>query len=183
MLTGESILPKSSSFSRSQIYLRAPVGSTQARLSLLLNQVDYSAGELIFDTAEARPLTESDYLASRANTAGITTPDLSPTADPDNDGVSSAAEFLWGTDPFSASSVTRLGLGYTSTPNTLKLSWLAVPGSTYLIDQSQSLETMSRPIQTLEVKPSSTTSSTSPFTAEYDVPMTNSRSFYRIRPK
>jgi len=183
MLTGESILPKSSSFSRSQIYLRAPVGSTQARLSLLLNQVDYSAGELIFDTAEARPLTESDYLASRANTAGITTPDLSPTADPDNDGVSSAAEFLWGTDPFSASSVTRLGLGYTSTPNTLKLSWLAVPGSTYLIDQSQSLETMSRPIQTLEVKPSTTTSSTSPFTAEYDVPMTNSRSFYRIRPK
>jgi beta-glucanase (GH16 family) len=183
MLTGESILPKSSSFSRSQIYLRAPVGSTQARLSLLLNQVNYSAGELVFDTAEARPLTESDYLASRANTSGISTPDLSPTSDPDNDGVSSAAEFLWGTDPFSASSVTRLGLGYASTPNTLKLKWTAVPGCTYMIDQSPNVETMSTPTQIFEVTPSSTAGSISPFTAEYDVPMTSSKSFYRIRPK
>ena len=183
MLTGESILPKSSSFSRSQIYLRAPVGSTQARLSLLLNQVDYSAGELVFDTAEVRPLAESDYLASRANTSGISTPDLSPTSDPDNDGVPSAAEFLWGTDPFSASSVTRLGLGYTSTPNTFKLSWLAVPGSTYIINQSPNLETISTPTQTFEVTPSSTAGSTSPFTAEYEVPMTSLKSFYRIRPK
>jgi beta-glucanase (GH16 family) len=183
LLTGESILPKSSSFSRSQIYLRAPVGSTQARLSLLLNQVDYSAGELVFDTAEVRPLTESDYLSTRANTSGISTPDLSPTSDPDNDGVSSAAEFLWGTDPFSASSVTRLGLGYASTPNTLKLNWTAVPGSTYMIDQSPNVETMSTPTQTLEVTPSSTAGSTSPFTAEYEVPMTSSKSFYRIRPK
>ncbi|NBO26409.1 MAG: hypothetical protein EBU96_06405 [Actinobacteria bacterium] len=183
MLTGESTLPKSSSFSRSQIYLRAPVGSTQARLSLLLNQVDYSGGELVFDTAEARPLTESDYLATRANTAGISTPDLSPTADPDNDGISSAAEFLWGTDPFSSSSVTRLGLGYASTPNTLKLSWMALPGSTYLIDQSPSVETINTPTQTIEVTPSSTAGSTSPFTAEYDIPMTNSKAFYRLRPK
>jgi hypothetical protein len=183
MLTGESILPKSTSFSRSQIYLRAPVGSTQARLSLLLNQVNYSAGELVFDTAEARPLTESDYLASRANTSGISTPDLSPSADPDNDGVSSAAEFLWGTDPFSASSVTRLSFGYASTLNTLKLNWTAVPGSTYMIDQSPNVETMSTPTQTFEVTPSSTAGSTSPFNAEYDVPMTSSKSFYRIRPK
>ena len=183
ILTGESILPKSSSFSRAQIYLRAPVGSTQARLSLLLNQVNYSAGELVFDTAEARPLTESDYLACRANTSGISTPDLSPTSDPDNDGVSSAAEFLWGTDPFSASSVTRLGLGYSSAPNTLKLNWTAVPGCTYMIDQSPNVETMSTPTQTFEVTPSSTAGSTSPFTAEYDVPMTSSKSFYRIRPK
>ena len=183
ILTGESILPKSSSFSRSQIYLRAPVGSTQARLSILLNQVNYSAGELVFDTAEARPMTESDYLASRANTSGISTPDLSPTSDPDNDGVSSAAEFLWGTDPFSSSSVTRLGLEYASTPNTLKLNWTAVPGCTYVIDQSPNVETMSTPTQIFEVTPSSTAGSISPFTAEYDVPMTISKSFYRIRPK
>jgi hypothetical protein len=148
-----------------------------------LNQVNYSAGELVFDTAEARPLTESDYLASQANTSGISTPDLNPTSDPDNDGVSSAAEFLWGTDPFSASSVTRLGLGYASTPNTLKLNWTAVPGSTYMIDQSPNLENMSTPIQTFEVTPSSTAGSTSLFTAEYEVPMTSSKSFYRIRPK
>lgn len=183
LLRGESILPKSPSFSRSQIYLRAPVGSTQARLSLLLNQVNYFAGELVFDTAEARPLSEADYLSTRANTSGISTPDLRPTSDPDNDGVSSAAEFLWGTDPFSASSVTRLGLGYASTPNTLKLNWTAIPGSTYMIDQSPNVETMSTPTQTLEVTPSSTAGSTSPFTAEYEVPMTSSKSFYRIRPK
>jgi len=181
LLTGDAELPKSSTFSKSRLFLRAPSGSTQARLSLLLNQVANASGELVFDSADVRPLSSSDYLVARAESAGIASPNLSLTADPDGDGVSSGDEFVWGTDPYSSSSVTRANLTITSN-NIFRLRWLAVPGMSYQIDRFDSLANGTIPSQTISTTPSPQTGSTSNFTAEYDFPMTNSRAFFRIRP-
>lgn len=182
LLTGDSELPKSSSFSKSRLFLRAPSGSTQARLSLLLNQVANAAGELLFDSADIRQLSSSDYLVARAESAGISSPNLSPAADPDGDGVSSGDEFVWGTDPYASSSVTRATPSIPSS-GFFRLQWLAIPGMSYQIDRFDTLSNLSAPIQTISTTPSTTTGSTSSFTAEYDFPMTNSRAFFRIRPQ
>jgi hypothetical protein len=180
LLTGDSELPKTSTFSKSRLFLRAPAGSTQARLSLLLNQVANASGELVFDSADIRQLSSSDYLVARAESAGISSPNLSPTADPDGDGVSSADEFLWGTDPYSSSSVTRASLSSPST-NLFRLQWLAVPGMTYQIERFESLANSGTPSETISISPSSSTGSASSFTATQDFPMTNSRGFFRVR--
>ncbi len=181
VLTGDTELPKSSSFSKSRLFLRAPTGSTQARLSLLLNQVANASGELIFDSADFRPLSSSDYLVARAESAGIASPNLSLTADPDGDGVSSADEFTWGTDPYSSSSVTQAALSSPSA-NLFRLQWLAVPGVSYQIDRFDSLMNSNNPNETISVGPYPSTGSTLDFTAEQDFIMTNSRGFFRIRP-
>jgi beta-glucanase (GH16 family) len=180
LLTGDTFLPKSSSYSRSQVYLRAPTGTAKARIFLLLNQVAYGAGELVLDDAEVRELSQSDYLASRANSLGLIGANLLPSADPDNDGVSSADEFLWGTDPYSSSSVTRASLSSPST-NLFRLQWLAVPGMTYQIERFESLANTGTPSETISISPSSSTGSASSFTATQDFPMTNSRGFFRVR--
>ena len=182
LLSGDSELPKSSSFSKSRLFLRAPTGSTQARLSLLLNQVANATGELIFDSADMRELSSADYLVARAESAGIASPNLSLTADPDGDGVTSADEFIWGTDPYSPSSVTSASPSIPSA-NLFRLQWLAVPGMSYQIDRFDSLSNLSAPTQTISISPSTTTGSTSNFTAEYDFPITNSKAFFRIRPE
>ena len=178
LLSGDSELPKSSSFSKSRLFLRAPGGSTQARLSLLLNQVANAAGELIFDSADIRQLSSADYLVARAESAGISSPNLSPTADPDGDGVSSGDEFVWGTDPYSFSSVTQASLSIPLT-NLFRLQWLAVPGMAYQIERFDSLT--NPPAQTLSVSPSPPTGSAAPFTAEHDFPITDSKGFFRVR--
>ena len=181
LLTGDSELPKSSTSSKSRLFLRAPTGSTQARLSLLLNQVANASGELIFDSADVRPLSSSDYLVARAESAGIASPNLSLTADPDGDGVTSGDEFIWGTDPYSPSSVTRAELA-TPSANLFRVRWMAVPGMSYQIDRFDSLSTPNIPSQTVTTTPTTSTGSVAPFSAEYDFPTTNSRGFFRVRP-
>jgi beta-glucanase (GH16 family) len=180
LLTGDSELPKSSSYSKSRLFLRAPTNSTQARISLLLNQVANASGELLFDSADLRPLSQTDYLVARAESAGVSSPNLTSSADPDGDGVSSGDEFVWGTDPFSFSSVTRAELLQPSN-NLFRVSWLAVPGTSYLIDRYDSLGGTNSPAQTVSISPSSTNGSSAPFTAQHDFPMTNSRAFFRVR--
>lgn len=180
LLSGDSELPKSSSFSKSRLFLRAPAGSAQARLSLLLSQVASASGELIFDSADLRQLSSADYLVARAESAGISSPNLSPTADPDGDGVASGDEVIWGTDPYSSSSVTQASLSSPST-NTFRLQWLAVPGMTYFIDRFESLTNTNSPLSTLSTTPSSPNGSASPFMTETNLPMTNSRGFFRVR--
>jgi len=183
LLTGDSVLPKSSSFSRSQVYLRAPAGSTKARISLLLNQVAYAAGELVFDDADVRELSQADYLATRADSLGLSGADFTAAGDPDRDGVPSGDEFLWGTDPFSASSVTTLS---TSQPqiNTLRLSWMATPGSSYVLDTfSQLTPASATPSSSTDMIVTPPTNTVSPFATYYDVPISGPRGFYRIRLK
>jgi beta-glucanase (GH16 family) len=182
LLTGDAELPKSSAYSESRVFLRAPTNSTQARISLLLNQVANASGELLFDSADLRSLSPSDYLVARAESAGISSPNLSSSADPDGDGVSSADEFVWGTDPFSASSVTQANLTIPSN-NLFRVQWLAVPGMSYLIDRYDSLGASNIPAQTISTNPSSSMNSTIPFSTYYDFPVTNSRSFFRISTK
>ena len=182
LLTGDAELPKSSSYSKSRLFLRAPTNSTQARISLLLNQVANAAGELLFDSADLRSLSQTDYLVARAEIAGISSPNLTAAADPDGDGVTSADEFIWGTDPYAPSSVTSASPSIPSA-NLFRLQWLAVPGMSYQIDRFDSLSNLSAPTQTISISPSTTTGSTSNFTAEYDFPITNSKAFFRIRPE
>jgi beta-glucanase (GH16 family) len=182
LLTGDSELPKSSSYSKSRLFLRAPTNSTQARISLLLNPVANASGELLFDSADLRSLSPSDYLVARAEGAGISSPNLTSSADPDGDGVTSADEFIWGTDPYAPSSVTSASPSIPSA-NLFRLQWLAVPGMSYQIDRFDSLSNLSAPTQTISISPSTTTGSTSNFTAEYDFPITNSKAFFRIRPE
>ena len=182
LLTGDSELPKSSSYSKSRLFLRAPTNTTQARISLLLNQVANASGELIFDSADLRYLSQTDYLVTRAESAGISSPNLTAAADPDGDGVSSEDEFVWGTDPFSAASVTQANLTIPSN-NLFRVHWLAVPGVSYLIDRYDSLGGSNSPVQTISTNPSSSMNSTIPFSTYYDFPVTNSRSFFRISTK
>jgi hypothetical protein len=181
LLSGDSELPKSSSYAKSRLYLRAPTNSTAARISLLLNQVANAAGELLFDSADMKPLSAADYLAARAESAGLVSPNLSLVADPDGDGVPSGDEFVWGTDPFSAASVTQASLSVPS-PNLFRVQWLAVPGMSYQIDRFDSLANLSNPKETVSITPLSPTGSSSPFAAERTFTVTNSAGFFKVRP-
>lgn len=58
-------------------------------------------------------------------------------ADPDGDGASNRAEYLAGTDPFSAAS--RLRARSSLLENSVRLDWSSVPGRSYVIEESKDL--------------------------------------------
>jgi fibronectin-binding autotransporter adhesin len=96
-----------------------------------------------------------------------------PSADPDGDGQTNAVEFLAGTDPQSGTSL----FAATLTPenaNEFILSWPSVPGKSYRIDRTATLDGVWEPWVSLPAADSPAT------TTRHAVTLEGSAGFYRI---
>jgi hypothetical protein len=107
--------------------------------------------------------------------AGFLIVSRDPSADTDGDGSSDLSEILAGTDPGDSSSVLRLsGAGIGAAAGTFDLTWTAVPGITYTVQFSDSLN---GPWQDLDTVTFSTTAGT--YTATPPAPAPD-KGFFRL---